>query len=176
MLGAQIAMALYDPTLLRPLHQQPAAPTHKGFEAASDVLGCLPQCGPAEVAQCPAARAAFGAKAVEIRPWLDIRTPRRGKEAGKARGQHLDVSMTPIAAGETVVKHPFGRQPPHLDEPIDDIAGSGDREAALAEGQGQDADIDVASQAAVEAYFPLGIAFPGVECREIDPTVAHGLF
>ena len=163
MLGAQIAVALHDPALLGPLHQQPAATAHKGFDAASDVLGGVAQVS-AAIVESPAARPAFGAKAVDIGPRLDIGMACRGKETGKARAERLNIGMAPIAAGETVVKHPFGGQPAHLDEPIDDIAGSGDHEAALAEGQGQDADIDVASQAAVEADFPLGIALPGVEC------------
>ena len=59
--------------------------------------------------------------------------------AKKRQGEreHLNVGMASIAAGETVVKHPIGRQPAHLDEPIDDIAGSGDREAVLVEVRGR---------------------------------------
>jgi hypothetical protein len=88
----------------------------------------------AGVAQCVAAQSAFGAEAVEIGPWFDIGAPGSGKEAGKAGTKRLDIGATPIAAGETVIEHPFSRQPAHLHEPIDDSAGSGDREIAFIQG------------------------------------------
>ena len=147
----------------------------KGRDAASDVLGGVSQVS-AAIVESPAARPAFGAKAVDIGPRLDIGVACRGKEAGKTRAERLNIAMAPIAMGETVVKHPIGGQPAHLDEPIDDTAGSGDREAALAEGQGQYAHIDVVGKAAIEAQFLLGIAPPGGKGPKIDPAVTHWFF
>src|SRR6516164_1462294 len=156
--GPEIAMTLHDAATNKALQQQVFASVDEGFDAARDTLGRVTQ-GRTAGLQGLAAVVAFGAKAVEINCRSNIHAPRRCKEAGQAVGEGIDVCAAPITPSETMVQHALGGKTHHLDQPVDDDAGTRDREIAPAlQGQQHYPDVNAVRKAAVEPHLLLGVA------------------